>query len=210
MEKIVQFSLGDMDLRFFDDNRSRTVGIIAQEIAVGDYGIERMVLNPDDIVIDIGANIGMFSVFVAKLQPLARIYAFEPVVSNYLRLCSNLTANRIKNVWPFNFGIFPEPSFEIGVLSENHGASSEFIQDRNFTQICRSIPIQDLRSHLGITNAKWLKIDCEGCEKYMTNADLSFAEYLSVELHPSACDANALVKKFQSSHGDKFWFKMAT
>jgi FkbM family methyltransferase len=209
MDQLVEFKLGDREFRFFDDEKSRTVGIVAYELAIGDYGIEKISLTPDDVVIDIGANIGMFSVFVSKLQPLAKIYAFEPVVSNYLRLCSNLSVNHVKNVWPFNFGISPEPTFQVGLLHENSGASSEFIAKPDQTMTCRAMRIDDVCKHIGVTKVKWLKIDCEGCEKYMMNSDFSWAEYVSIELHPTACDADALIAKFQKTHGGKFWSKVA-
>jgi hypothetical protein len=69
--------------------------------------------------------------------------------------------------------------------------------------------VDEVCAHLGVSKVKWLKIDCEGCEKYMLDADFSFAEFVSIELHPSACDAESLIRKFQKTHGDKFWHKVA-
>lgn len=43
--------------------------------------------------LDVGANIGLYSVFVSHLAPSAEVHAFEPVTRNYHQLCANLLIN---------------------------------------------------------------------------------------------------------------------
>jgi amino acid adenylation domain-containing protein/FkbM family methyltransferase len=50
------------------------------------YGLE---LPPQACVFDVGANIGMFSMYVAEQSPGARIYAFEPIAE----VCESLQRN---------------------------------------------------------------------------------------------------------------------
>ena len=47
-----------------------------------------------DIVIDIGANVGMYSLMSAVSRS-ARVYAFEPEASNYNILCQNIRLNNV-------------------------------------------------------------------------------------------------------------------
>ena len=48
-------------------------------------------LNPDDIVIDVGANIGYYSILAAsRIGRGGKVYAFEPVSSIYRRLLANV------------------------------------------------------------------------------------------------------------------------
>lgn len=49
-----------------------------------------VVLREDSIVFDVGANIGMFTLFVAARCPSARVFAFEPVAEVFDRLRSNV------------------------------------------------------------------------------------------------------------------------
>lgn len=53
-----------------------------------------------DIFYDVGANIGLYSLYAAKLRPTCRVFAFEPVSHNFGNLCENLLLNRVANVTP--------------------------------------------------------------------------------------------------------------
>ena len=49
-------------------------------------------------ILDIGANTGIHSVIVSKLNPNTKIYAIEPYKTNYTRLEKNLKLNNCSNV----------------------------------------------------------------------------------------------------------------
>jgi FkbM family methyltransferase len=49
-------------------------------------------VNEDDVVWDVGANVGLYSCFVGQI---ADVVAFEPQPANYNRLNENLEANRV-------------------------------------------------------------------------------------------------------------------
>ena len=55
-------------------------------------------------VLDVGANIGLFSLFILSEFPDARVYAFEPAPPNYGLLCKNTQPYRDRFV-PFNLGL---------------------------------------------------------------------------------------------------------
>jgi len=59
-------------------------------------------LKPHARVLDAGANIGLTSIYMAKSQPSATIYAFEPDPLNYSLLNVNLALNNVTNVLTFN------------------------------------------------------------------------------------------------------------
>ncbi len=53
------------------------------------------------VVVDVGANIGYYSLIAAKLVGKSGIvYAFEPMLSNYALLCKNIEINSYINVVP--------------------------------------------------------------------------------------------------------------
>lgn len=47
------------------------------------------------VVLDIGANIGLYTVALGQLQAVKRIHAFEPVRANYNQLCANVYLNNL-------------------------------------------------------------------------------------------------------------------
>ena len=54
---------------------------------------------------DVGANIGIYSLYCAALHPEMAIYAFEPVKQNYDRLVDNIKLNGFTNIVAMNFAV---------------------------------------------------------------------------------------------------------
>jgi FkbM family methyltransferase len=50
----------------------------------------------DGVLFDIGANIGLYSIYYAKTQP-GKVYAFEPSVFNLALLAKNINANQVQD-----------------------------------------------------------------------------------------------------------------
>jgi len=79
------------------------------------------VLMPEDLFIDIGSNIGCFTILACAVKG-ARGYCFEPIPSTYNRLINNLHLNNLTDrVKAFNIG-----------LSDKEGMLS-FTTDNNTT-----------------------------------------------------------------------------
>ena len=72
----------------------------------------REVVQPEDTVYDVGANIGAYSLYAGnKLRNKGGIvYAFEPAFMNFFSLCKNIQANGLNEV------VIP---FPLAVCSEN-------------------------------------------------------------------------------------------
>ncbi len=49
-------------------------------------------------IIDIGANIGNYTISLKKAYPNSRIHSFEPNSTNYRRLTSNIELNNFNNI----------------------------------------------------------------------------------------------------------------
>jgi len=60
---------------------------------------------PDSIFIDVGANIGVYSLYAAKTKPSLQVYSFEPMLENFTRLVDNVLLNDLKNITPINAGV---------------------------------------------------------------------------------------------------------
>ena len=59
--------------------------------------------NDSDIFIDVGANIGFYSVLFS--DKFSRVYSFEPNNRNFLVLNKNIEKNQLTNIETFNFGL---------------------------------------------------------------------------------------------------------
>jgi FkbM family methyltransferase len=75
------------------------------EIFVGEVYLRGgIVLREDAVVFDVGANIGMFSLFIEARCPSAQVYAFEPVPEVFAKLQQNIEERGL-SVRPFNYGL---------------------------------------------------------------------------------------------------------
>jgi FkbM family methyltransferase len=61
-------------------------------------------IRPNAVIFDVGANMGWYSITLAKYMPKTQIYAFEPIKKTYEYLKKNIDLNGVTNITPFNFG----------------------------------------------------------------------------------------------------------
>ena len=90
----VDVRIGDQVLRYLTPNKRclwRVQTLSSKEPST----INWLNTFPDgDTFLDVGANIGVYSIYVGVLRN-ARIYAFEPEAQNYSLLCKNLMSNSL-------------------------------------------------------------------------------------------------------------------
>lgn len=123
-----------------------------------------------DVVIEIGANIGFYSVLLARTFPQARIYSFEPAQTAYRRLLENLALNNCKNVVPFGCAVAHVAGFLDFYEPEGHLTNGSL--DRPFAEVFGSVTPTKVPSFSGkevgglVERGKkmLIKIDAEGLE----------------------------------------------
>src|SRR6188474_142534 len=59
-------------------------------------------IKPGDVFLDLGANIGYFSLLVAKNLPSVKVISFEPVLGLFQSMNDNISLNNIKNITTVN------------------------------------------------------------------------------------------------------------
>jgi FkbM family methyltransferase len=122
-------------------------------------------------IIEIGANVGIFSVYFAKRFPEAMVYAFEPSREAFSRLLKNAAANLCPNLFVFNCAIFSESGFLN--FHEPAGHLTNGSLDPSFAALfspqVRSIPVpvlagSTMEAFFERGSPILLKIDVEGAE----------------------------------------------
>jgi FkbM family methyltransferase len=122
---------------------------------------------PGDIVVDIGANIGSFSVYAAWLEPSARVLAVEPLGSNYALLKRNGEHNGLKNLETFKCAVMGKAG-EITIYhgsADAEGSSSVVksgVVDESLAEKVPCISFSELLDK--VPRVDFLKVDCEGAE----------------------------------------------
>lgn len=141
---------------------SGDLGVINEAVILDSYlGSGYVSCQPNSIVVDVGANIGDFSVQAARLCKTGRVYAIEPVRENCLCITRHIALNELTNIelFPIALGGYNgEVSIHLnGSMSSVEWGSGEL----------RTVQQLTLREFMRIANIKvidLLKLDCEGAE----------------------------------------------
>lgn len=176
--------------RFLDHPGSTGVSSVVEDFE-RHYAVSRIPFRPGDTVVDIGAHVGVVSVFIAKRFPGVHVYAFEPIPDNYRRLVENVRLNRVRNLQAFNLAVTADGrDFDmIAHLPSNSGGGTGYLHDLRLPEhsyyTVPSTTLDAILERHGIEHCRLLKIDCEGGEHeiLLSSRKLDRVEYLAAEVH---------------------------
>ena len=93
------------DLPVYQINRNETT-FLHQEIFEDDAYARHVDIKPGDTILDVGANIGMFTLSIALRYPGSQVLAFEPIPDIYEALEANASLyGHLANIKVFNMGL---------------------------------------------------------------------------------------------------------
>ncbi len=147
------------------------------------------------VIIDIGANTGLYSIISRKVNQKAEVYAFEPYHINVKRLRKNLIINEIQDVIisenalgdsnkEIEFTV-PEKEQICDVLSADFEFSNKFYRNWiNYKTVkVPQITLDYFLTHKKIPNINLIKIDVENYETFVLKGALdSLKKYSPVIL----------------------------
>lgn len=119
------------------------------------------------VVIDIGANIGAFTVFATHMLKHPKIYAFEPETNNFNLLQANIEINGlIGNVIACKQAVYgKEGKIFLSIAGESSGKNSiELDQCQGKGEEVECVTLDLIFKKNSIKTCDLLKIDCEGSE----------------------------------------------
>jgi FkbM family methyltransferase len=122
-------------------------------------------IGPQDIVFDVGANVGNFSVYAAQ-KTKNSIYSFEPIVENFILFQENINRNRALNIIPINAAVTGSTGSAQMNLSYA-GTAHSIVQSEYSIGQTVTVSTVDMMSFCrdhNIQRIDFLKIDCEGAE----------------------------------------------
>ena len=181
-----------MALDIEDDPQGGVAKIMCRE-AVSTYRLPEIPLQDGDWVVDVGAHVGVASIYLAKKHPGVKVLAIEPVPANYERLVRNIEANGVMG------RVIPVPAAVTGDGREvrlwghpdnNSGGMSAYVPADGVDvqqETVGSRTLCSLMREQGIERIKLLMMDCEGEEygilDHGAETPLHKVEYLVGEFH---------------------------
>lgn len=137
-------------------------------------------------VIDIGANIGTFSMLAANYGA-AKVVAVEPVSSTYNTLLNNLSKAKVDNVVvPQKAVVLNEEGKKISIGLNDKCGHNSLYKSGNGQEEVSSVTLKNLLNMVDGDDV-FLKIDCEGSEydilMNMSKEDMDRISTLAIEVH---------------------------
>ena len=131
-------------------------------------------LCPGDTFIDVGANIGYYSLLASRrVGSTGRVIAIEASPAIFGQLQENVSRNRLDNVRAVNVAV----SDRKGVIQLFHGPSHNVGETSIFPgegfkpgESVASAPLQEIASREELAGARLIKIDIEGAERFVVPA----------------------------------------
>jgi FkbM family methyltransferase len=129
------------------------------------------VLKPGMTAIDVGADMGYFSVLMSTLvKDTGAVFSFEPIGWGYKRLKENCELNKCNNINTYNFALYD--SNGTSYMPDPHAVS--MLAGNNSVKNDKSLVVElkvfdDISTRIGINKIDFVKIDCEGAELNILN-----------------------------------------
>lgn len=136
------------------------------------------------IIVDVGANIGFFTLYARQKMPNAKIFAIEADPYNYKILRENIRVNPIiSNVHCFNFAVFGDEIRTSFFCNTTSGWSSLFPTPEAKEIKVNTISFSKFCNNNNIKQIGFLKIDVEGAEYDIILNDKDFFSVFINEIY---------------------------
>ena len=200
-------------LRLFTDPNDTTIRPVLEELQIWEDLETKWVLNtirPGDVFIDVGANIGYYTVVASKVVgPTGHVFAFEPDPASFAILERNVRENGLTNVTLEQKALSNEPGLlRLYIAGENKGDHRLFDQadaPREFVDV-EALRLDDyLEEH--DTTVDFIKVDTQGAEGIILEGMLGtiranpgiamVMEYMPVSLRSVGTDPEEMIARLE-------------
>ena len=120
-------------------------------------------INEAEVVLDVGANVGYFSMLCRELYPKSKIYAFEPIPKTFDCLQKNFEKDM--NTEVFNLAVGNKKGVLKMSFNEENSAIST-VNDRGNIKV-KSVTLDSFCKERNIDSIDILKIDTEAYESFV-------------------------------------------
>lgn len=149
---------------------------------------------PPTLIIDAGANVGVFSVFALSTWKNVKVFSVEPVLDTFNLLKHNQEKNPMLDWHVFQYAFWEKDGT---VQLEDQGSSmAAHITATSGTSEVTSIQLDHfIENNIGEERISFLKMDIEGAELATLTASrkiLARVDAMVIEIHSHLCDENSV------------------
>lgn len=158
---------------------------VSRQIFLKDYEFEttsaiKKILKKGDVVFDIGANIGYYTLIFAKLVgKTGAVHSFEPSIREFASLCENIKLNKYNNIFLnqvavtnydgfMKMAIFEDSTF--GAYNTIGKPTHQIVESQVYKEeIIKSLSLDTYCKIYGSLTPQLIKVDIEGAELQLIN-----------------------------------------
>lgn len=131
----------------------------------------KLLLKKNSIILDIGANVGWYSIHLARQVPQGKIFAFEPIPRTYDFLTENIALNGLTNIKTYKIGFSDKAGFFNFYYNRDYPTATslkDIMQGNDVALVkCRVERLDDFLKKHRIKHFDFIKCDVEGAEKFV-------------------------------------------
>lgn len=181
---ITKYTIDGYEFKFRDIATSQSSKIIINELLNNEYGLTNININKNETFIDVGANIGIVSIYVKKKFG-CKVIIFEPNLKNLDNLKYNIILNGFKlSDFEIHEKAVTDKDNDFVYMQENifeMGGCNVLSSDINLPKI-ETVSLRNFIKN----DVAYIKIDCEGSEyKIIPSIKdcLGEVKYIGIEFH---------------------------
>lgn len=163
-------------------------------------------IKPEMIIYDIGANIGIHSLLLARAHPNCQIHAFEPETLNFWKLLRNIELNKLHNITPHPIAAGAKQEVRFLSLQGYLSGLGQHSLQKTVSSLTTPVEVWDLDTYTRkkkIARPDLVKIDVEGFElqvlKGMNHTIKAKRPSFIIEVHEALTDRSK-VESFLKKH----------
>jgi FkbM family methyltransferase len=177
------FFRNGLTIKYRDPFATGTIAVVFIRKHYGDVSDKK-------VIVDIGANIGTFSLFCASTNPQAIVYAIEPVPDNYRYLVENRAVNGFQDrIRSFQIAVSAMPGHRQMVCARSPLHTFAKVPSADSFEVA-CCTLKDFIDSNKIATIDLLKMNCEG------------AEYEILYSTPRTCFEKILEIRMEYHHGE--------
>jgi FkbM family methyltransferase len=183
---------------FYLENTDLTYQIFANKAYKSwEYSIYKKYIRDGMTCVDVGANMGLMTVFMAKLAPNGAIFSFEPSQRFYKILNKNLKLNKIHNCTTYNTALGDTES--VVHFDEDKSDDTTFKIDPSGKTYVQQLTLDSFFKNQSCID--FMKIDVEGYElevlrggtETLSKTKILFIEFISENQSSSGHIGNEMI-----------------
>ena len=147
------------------------------------------------IFVDVGANIGKYTILVGNHLKNGKIIAIEPDPDNFVSLKRNVKLNKLRNIVCINKAVYSENRTLKLYKAEGSVGHSVIVKPSNNYIEIQGETLDNILKNIGVQSIDLLKIDVEGAESEVLKGSIeTLKKSPNIKIIFEAWDANYLDK----------------